>query len=289
MDRLASVLLAAGLACFALAFLLSGVYPWAITDAKHPEATIDDLAVRVTSEFRQLRAAYPTEFAVAYPMAEAALSDAELAALPPADPRRDASTRAWHDAYAKALRDGRDIYVSEACWHCHSQYVRPVGNEEQRFGPVRDARHYDTSLDRPVLWGTRRVGPDLTNEGGLRTNDWHVAHLYDPRSTSPGSVMPAYTWYFHRGWRVERRIDPAAASREGLSPDTAYPYPGLHATEADAERALERIAAAMPSWIEAEKSRLVVAEATGPTGEGLSLISYLQWLGTWQPPKEPER
>ena len=287
MDRLTSVLLAAGLGCFALAFLLSGVYPWAITDAKHPEASVDDLAVEVTSEFRQLKEQYPVEFA-AYPRAAEALTERELAALAPDDPRRATSESAWRAAYAKALRDGRDSYVAEACWHCHSQFVRPVANEEQRFGAVRDARHYDTALDRPVLWGTRRVGPDLTNEGGLRPNDWHFAHLRDPKSTSPDSVMPRYTWYFHEGWQVRRRIAPEVAARYGLDASRSYEYPGLHPTEADARAAMDGIAAATPPTLEAEKSRLFVERATGPTVDGLSLVAYLQWLGTWQP-GEPER
>ena len=289
MERLASVLLAAGLGCFGLSFLLSAVYPWAITDAKHPEASIAELATRVTPEFRQLKEQYPVEFAATFPRAEEALSSRELADVPAGDARRAASDAAWSAAYAKAIRDGRDIYVAEACWHCHSQFVRPVANEEQRFGPVRDAAHYDTALDRPIMWGTRRVGPDLTNEGGTRPNDWHMAHLRDPRSTSPGSVMPGYTWYFHDGWQVRRRVDPAVAERERLDADRSYPYPGLHPTKADAEAALQKIAATIPATLAADKTRLFVAEGTGPTGEGLSLVAYLQWLGTWQPAKGPER
>ena len=214
MDRLTSVLLAAGLGCFALAFLLSGVYPWAITDAKHPEASVDDLAVEVTSEFRQLKEQYPVEFA-AYPRAAEALTERELAALAPDDPRRATSESAWRAAYAKALRDGRDSYVAEACWHCHSQFVRPVANEEQRFGAVRNARHYDTALDRPVLWGTRRVGPDLTNEGGLRPNDWHFAHLRDPTFDPRTTVILASG----AEARAPSGVSPGSARIEAERPD----------------------------------------------------------------------
>lgn len=289
MDRLSTVLVVAGLVFFALAFLLSGVYPWAITDGKMHEASIPDLAVRVTSEFRQLKESYPVEFAKAYPRASEALTARELAELPAGDPRRAASEEAWRAAYAVALRDGRDTYIAEACWHCHSQYVRPVANEEQRFGAVRSAAHYDTALDRPVLWGTRRVGPDLTNEGGLRPNDWHVAHLYDPGSTTPGSVMPRYTWYFHEGFEVRRKIDPAIAEREGLDPGRTYRYPGLFATWADAKAEIARISAALPETLAAERTQFEVEKAIGPTAEGLSLIAYLQWLGTWEPPQEVAR
>lgn len=285
MDRLASVLLVAGFLCFALAFALSGIYPWAITDAKRREATIDDVAARVTPEFRQLQERYPVEFAE-FPGAADALGERDLAALPVGDPRRAASEAGWRAAHASALREGRDIYVAEACWHCHSQYVRPVANEEQRFGAVRDAAHYDTALDRPVMWGTRRVGPDLTNEGGLRPNDWHVAHLYDPQSTSPRSVMPRYTWYFHEGFEVRRRVNPSVAAREALDPERSYPYPGLYPTEAEAQAAMERIAASLPETQSEDAGRLYVAKATGPRREALAIVAYLQWLGTWQPAPE---
>jgi cytochrome c oxidase cbb3-type subunit 2 len=289
MDRLGSVLLFAGLGCFATAFLLSCIYPWAITDAKRREATIPELAAHVSPEFRQLKEEYPVEFAATFPGAADAMTAREMAESPDADARRAKSEAAWSAAYAKAIRDGRDIYVAEACWHCHSQFVRPVANVEQRFGPVRTAAHYDTALDRPVMWGTRRVGPDLTNEGGLRPNDWHVAHLYDPRSTSPGSVMPGYTWYFHEGWQVRRRVDANAAERGNFDPSISYPCSGLYPTEAEAKTAMAKVAEATPPTLAAEKDRLFVARATGPTGEGLSLIAYLQWLGTWEPAKEPAR
>jgi cbb3-type cytochrome oxidase cytochrome c subunit len=116
-----------------------------------------------------------------------------------------------------------------------------------------------------------------------------MAHLYDPRSTSPGSVMPGYTWYFHEGWQVRRRIDPAAASRGNLDPSRSYPYPGLHATEMEAKAAMDAIGGSLPSTLAAEKDRLFVAPAVGPTGEALCLVSYLQWLGTWEPAAEPAR
>lgn len=100
--------------------------------------------------------------------------------------------------YEAALYLGRDIYVKEACWHCHSQYVRPVGNEALRYGPVSTAEEYDNSLNLPQLFGTRRVGPDLSREGGKRPNDWHFVHLYNPRYVEPLSNMPGYPWYFNK-------------------------------------------------------------------------------------------
>jgi cbb3-type cytochrome c oxidase subunit II len=100
------------------------------------------------------------------------------------------------ETYAEALRLGRDLYVGQACWHCHSQYVRVVSNEEQRFGPVSTAQEYQNALNKPHLWGTRRVGPDLSREHGKRTNDWHIAHLINPKNVVPGTVMPSYSFYF---------------------------------------------------------------------------------------------
>ena len=100
------------------------------------------------------------------------------------------------EEYKQALFKGKKIYIKEACWHCHSQYIRPVGNESPRYGLVSVPGEYQNDLNKPHLFGTRRVGPDLIREAGKRTNDWHFAHLYNPKSTEPASIMPAYPWYF---------------------------------------------------------------------------------------------
>ena len=95
-----------------------------------------------------------------------------------------------------ALELGRQIYIGEGCWHCHSQFVRPVSNESLRWGPVAKSEEYQNELQRPVMFGTRRVGPDLSREGGRRSNDWHAVHFWDPASVSPNSPMPKYSWLF---------------------------------------------------------------------------------------------
>lgn len=100
------------------------------------------------------------------------------------------------EAYKVALRRGRDLYIAEACWHCHSQYVRPTANEVLRYGAVSLPSEYQNELNLPQLFGTRRVGPDLSREAYKKTNDWHYAHLFQPTSVVPQSVMPAYPWYF---------------------------------------------------------------------------------------------
>lgn len=101
------------------------------------------------------------------------------------------------EAYREALFLGRDLYVKEACWHCHSQYVRPAGNEAMRYGPVSTPDEYQNKLQLPQLFGTRRVGPDLIREHGKKANDWHFVHLYNPRDVVPMSIMPGYPWYFN--------------------------------------------------------------------------------------------
>jgi cytochrome c oxidase cbb3-type subunit 2 len=97
---------------------------------------------------------------------------------------------------AEALLLGRKVYVGEGCWHCHSQFVRPVSNESLRFGPVAKTEEYQNELQRPVMFGTRRVGPDLSREGGRRSNDWHAVHFHRPEALSTNSPMPEYPWFF---------------------------------------------------------------------------------------------
>lgn len=116
--------------------------------------------------------------------------------LPKAVPEEHLGTYPNLDSYKAALFRGRDIYIAEACWHCHSQYVRPTANESLRYGPVSTPGESQNRLNLPQLFGTRRVGPDLSREAGKRTNDWHYAHLYKPTTVEPQSVMPQYPWFF---------------------------------------------------------------------------------------------
>jgi cytochrome c oxidase cbb3-type subunit 2 len=285
MDRFLNVVLVAGLGCFILAFVLSAAYPFLITSNTVPEATLHDLSEHVPPTFPDSAERWPVAFAQAYG-ADDALGVQQLAGIPTDDPRRALSTAAWRSSYETALRDGRDTYVAEGCWHCHSQYVRPVANESVRFGPVSTWEQDNNVLQRPVMWGTRRVGPDLTYEGGLRSNDWHAAHFWDPQVVTPDTVMPRYRWFFREGWQVRRRIDPEVAERSGLSPETTYPLPGVHDTREQAQAALEQAIAELPAGIADEAERLVVAEGTGLNAQGLSLLAYVQWLGTWQPAPE---
>lgn len=87
---------------------------------------------------------------------------------------------------------GRDIYVREGCYNCHSQMVRPFRSETLRYGEWSRAGEY--AYDRPFQLGSRRIGPDLHRVGGKYPDAWHYEHMKDPRSTSPGSIMPPYPW-----------------------------------------------------------------------------------------------
>jgi len=87
---------------------------------------------------------------------------------------------------------GRDVYVSEGCYTCHSQQIRPFRSEKLRYGDP--SRAEESMYDHPFQWGSKRTGPDLARVGGKYPNLWHYTHMMDPRATSPGSNMPAYPW-----------------------------------------------------------------------------------------------
>ena len=133
--------------------------------------------------------------------------------------------------------EGRDIYIREGCTVCHSQMIRPLRAEVERYG------HYSVAgelvYDHPFVFGSKRTGPDLARVGGLYTDDWHRAHLLDPRSVVPGSIMPSYPWLFDTPVNVEDLPKKLATLRKLGVPytdeDIANAGQGLEeATEADA-------------------------------------------------------
>lgn len=87
---------------------------------------------------------------------------------------------------------GRNIYVREGCYNCHSQMIRPLRDEVERYGHYSLAA--ESMYDRPFQWGSKRTGPDLARVGGKYSDDWHRDHLKSPKSVVPGTVMPAYPW-----------------------------------------------------------------------------------------------
>ncbi len=167
------ILLIGGLGFFLFAFLSNAIVPILLYQDL-PELTVEELVENnqnLIYQFEDLSLRYPEQFQKYY-----------------GEPNKE--------KLAQALRLGHDVYVAEGCWHCHSQYVRPVSNESSRWGKVSTSDEYQNELQRPVMWGTRRVGPDLSREGGRRGNDWHAVHFFDPSLLSPSSPMPKYTWFF---------------------------------------------------------------------------------------------
>ena len=94
--------------------------------------------------------------------------------------------------YSALRLEGRDIYVREGCYTCHSQMIRPFRAETERYGHYSLASEF--IYDRPFLWGSKRTGPDLHRVGGRYSNEWHKIHLINPRDVVPQSVMPGYPW-----------------------------------------------------------------------------------------------
>lgn len=160
---------------------------------------------------------------------------------------------------------GRDIYIREGCMTCHSQMVRPMRAELLRYGEWTRAGEY--AYDRPFLLGSRRIGPDLQRVGGKYPDAWHYEHMKDPRSTSPGSIMPTYPFL------LEDRYDTAEIRRSVVALRRAgVPYTDAQLAElpmrvgAQADAIVERLGQA---GIRTTRDREIVA-----------LIAYLQRLGT---------
>ena len=101
---------------------------------------------------------------------------------------------------------GRDIFIREGCVGCHSQMVRTLASEVQRYGPYSVAG--ESVYDRPFLWGSKRTGPDLARVGGRYSDDWHRVHLINPRNVVPESNMPGYPWL------TESLVDPVLVEKK---------------------------------------------------------------------------
>lgn len=170
----------------------------------------------------------------------------------------------WVTPYTPLEVAGRDIYVREGCYVCHSQMIRPMRAEMLRYGEWSRAAEYQ--YDRPFLLGSRRTGPDLQREGGKRPDAWHYEHMKDPRSMTPGSIMPVYPWL------VGAKISPAdvAASMTALA-RVGTPYavtdPGS-------------VGAALKEQGEQIVASLATAGVTAAwDDEIVALTAYLQRLG----------
>jgi cytochrome c oxidase cbb3-type subunit I/II len=167
--------------------------------------------------------------------------------------------------YTPLELQGRDIYIREACNSCHSQLVRPFRSETERYGEYSKAGEY--VYDHPFLWGSKRTGPDLHREGGKYPNLWHYLHMENPRSMSPGSIMPPYPWLLENSLDVSLTPNKINAMRS-----LGVPYPEGYENQAtdDLMKQAETIT------LDLQKNG-VPAE---PDKEIIALIAYLQRLGT---------
>lgn len=107
---------------------------------------------------------------------------------------------------------GRNIYIREGCYACHSQMIRTLRDEVERYGPYSLA--VESKYDHPMLWGSKRTGPDLARLGNKYSDEWHVRHLKNPRDVVPESVMPHYSWLWQTGLRSDDLGEHLAALRK---------------------------------------------------------------------------
>jgi cytochrome c oxidase cbb3-type subunit I/II len=162
--------------------------------------------------------------------------------------------------------EGRDIYLAEGCYTCHSQMIRPFPAETERYGDY--SKPGESIYDHPFQWGSRRIGPDLARVGKKYPDLWHLRHMEDPRSTSPGSIMPPYPWLLERRLELGRVEDKLV-----LMASLGVPYSASDLSHAQASAA--------------EQAQAIAAEIEwqgGPSGladrQIVALIAYLQRLGT---------
>jgi len=172
---------------------------------------------------------------------------------------------------------GRNIYIREGCYACHSQMIRTLRDEVDRYGPYSLA--VESKYDHPMLWGSKRTGPDLARIGEKYSDQWHVAHLNNPRDVVPVSVMPAYGWLLTSELRIDDLPLHLKAQRT-----VGVPYTDDMITNA----ALDAYGQANPDSPQAEGvtkrygSATMVRAFDGQPGrltEMAALVAYLQILG----------
>ncbi len=167
--------------------------------------------------------------------------------------------------YSALELEGRDIYIREGCVSCHSQLVRPFRSETERYGDFSKSGEF--VYDHPFLWGSKRTGPDLHREGGKYPNSWHYYHMKEPRSMSPGSIMPAYDWLY------EQTLNTSMTQKKLQAMKTlGVPYDDGQINNAVSD--LNRQAKEIQTQMAGEKINI------GADKEIIALIAYLQRLGT---------
>ena len=172
---------------------------------------------------------------------------------------------------------GRDIYVREGCYNCHSQLIRPLRDEVERYGHYSLAA--ESMYDHPFQWGSKRTGPDLARVGGKYSDDWHRDHLRNPRSVVPASIMPAYPWLEQNLVDISHVGDNMAVlAVEGVP----YTQEMIQSAMSDAKTQGSADDASTPAFTK-RYPKAISRDLGGNVGrltEADALISYLQLLGT---------
>jgi cytochrome c oxidase cbb3-type subunit 2 len=171
---------------------------------------------------------------------------------------------------------GRNIYIREGCYVCHSQQIRTFRDEVDRYGHYSIAA--ESKYDHPFQWGSKRTGPDLARVGGRYSDEWHVTHLVDPRSVVPGSVMPSYPFLAERALEFG---DVAAHLRTLRT--LGVPYDDAMVAEALADLSAQADPDADTAALVQRYPKAVVANFDGDAKrltEMDALVAYLQVLGT---------
>ena len=178
--------------------------------------------------------------------------------------------------YTPLEQTGRDIYVREGCYTCHSQMIRPFRDEVERYGHYSLAA--ESMYDHPFQWGSKRTGPDLARVGGRYSDEWHVQHLTDPRSVVPESIMPTYAFLAETDLSTDGIADKLRALRR-----VGVPYSNvmIAAAESDLQAQADPAgdAAALAKRYPKSQVRDYDGDASRLT-EMDALVAYLQMLGT---------
>ena len=171
---------------------------------------------------------------------------------------------------------GRNIYIREGCYNCHSQMVRPFRDEIERYGHYSLAA--ESMYDHPFQWGSKRTGPDLARVGGKYSDDWHVAHMINPRAVVPESIMPGYAFLATR----ELKFDDAADHLRTLRL-IGVPYTQAMIDNARADLVAQQNPDADTDALAKRYPKAVVSAFAGDPAkvtEMDALVAYLQMLGT---------
>lgn len=187
--------------------------------------------------------------------------------------------------YTPLELEGRDLYIREGCVGCHSQMIRPFRSEVARYGEYSKSGEY--VYDHPFLWGSKRTGPDLMRVGGKYNDNWHFNHLWDPQSTSSGSIMPGYKWLFDNKEMDYSQIETKMSAMQTLGvPYTDDEIKNAKVSIAKQSEGIEKNLKNDPdfvkSYIESEKNAKMKGEkfVAMRDREIVALIAYLQRLGT---------